>query len=109
MVFFILVLHGKPTFANSVDASTATSVNYNTGSNNILAYVIDNSSQEYVIKADAALGTDAATAQAKFGAANQMNTNNYTASSNNRWSIYYDFRYWICSYNGYVYISTISK
>ena len=81
--FFYISSTGKPTFANSVDASTATSVNYNTGSNNILAYVIDNSSQEYVIKADAALGTDAATAQAKFGAANQMNTNNYTASSNN--------------------------
>jgi hypothetical protein len=80
--FFYISSNGKPTFANSVDASTATSVNYNTGSNNILAYVIDNSSQEYVIKADAALGTDAATAQAKFGAANQMNTNNYTASSN---------------------------
>jgi hypothetical protein len=44
--------------------------------------VIDNSSQEYVIKADAALGTDAATAQARFGAISQMNTNNYTASSN---------------------------
>ena len=80
--FFYISSTGKPTFANSVDASTATSVNYNTGSNNILAYVIDNSSQEYVIKTDAALGTDAATAQAKFGAANQMNTNNYTASSN---------------------------
>jgi hypothetical protein len=81
--FFYISSTGKPTFANSVDASTATSVNYNTGSNNILAYVIDNSNQEYVIKTDAALGTDAATAQAKFGAANQMNTNNYTASSNN--------------------------
>ena len=81
--FFYISSTGKPTFANSVDASTATSVNYNTGSNNITAFVIDNPNQEYVIKADAALGTDAATAQAKFGAANQMNTNNYTASSNN--------------------------
>jgi hypothetical protein len=80
--FFYISSTGKPTFANSVDASTATSVNYNTGSNNILAYVIDNPSQEYVIKADAALGTDAATVQAKFGAVNQMNTNNYTASAN---------------------------
>jgi hypothetical protein len=80
--FFYISSNGKPTFANSVDASTATSVNYNTGSNTITAYVIDNSSQEYVIKADAALGTDAATAQARFGAVNQMNTNNYTASSN---------------------------
>jgi len=53
--FFYIDSTGKPTFANSVAASTTTSVNYNTGSNNITAFVIDNSSQEYVIKADAAL------------------------------------------------------
>lgn len=80
--FFYIDSTGKPTFANSVAASTTTSVNYNTGSNNITAYVIDNPSQEYVVKADAAFGTDAASAQAKFGAANQMNVNNWTASSN---------------------------
>ena len=80
--FFYIDSTGKPTFANSVAASTTTSVNYNTGSNTITAFVIDNPNQEYVVKADAAFGTDEATAQAKFGAANQMNVNNYTASSN---------------------------
>ena len=80
--FFYIDSTGKPTFANSVSASTSTSVNYNTGSNNITAFVIDNPNQQYVIKADAAFGTDAASAQAKFGAANQMNVNNWTASSN---------------------------
>jgi hypothetical protein len=80
--FFYIDSNGKPTFANSVAASTTTSVNYNTGSNSITAYVIDNPNQEYVVKADAAFGTDEASAQAKFGAANQMNVNNWTASSN---------------------------
>lgn len=80
--FFYIDSTGKPTFANSVAASTTTSVNYNTGSNSITAFVIDNPNQEYVVKADAAFGTDEATAQAKFGAANQMNVNNWTASSN---------------------------
>ena len=80
--FFYIDSNGKPTFANSVAASTTTSVNYNTGSSSITAYVIDNPNQEYVVKADAAFGTDEATAQAKFGAANQMNVNNWTASSN---------------------------
>lgn len=80
--FFYIDSTGKPTFANSVAASTTTSVNYNTGSNTITAFVIDNPNQEYVVKADAAFGTDEAAAQAKFGAANQMNVNNWTASSN---------------------------
>ena len=80
--FFYIDSTGKPTFANSVAASTTTSVDYNTGSNTITAFVIDNPNQEYVVKADAAFGTDEATAQAKFGAANQMNVNNWTASSN---------------------------
>jgi hypothetical protein len=80
--FFYIDSTGKPTFANSVAASTTTSVNYNTGSNSITAFVIDNPNQEYVVKADAAFGTDEATAQAKFGAVNQMNVNNWTASSN---------------------------
>jgi hypothetical protein len=80
--FFYIDSTGKPTFANSVAASTTTSVNYNTGSNSITAFVIDNPNQEYVVKADAVFGTDEATAQAKFGAVNQMNVNNWTASSN---------------------------
>ena len=80
--FFYIDSTGKPTFANSVAASTTTSVDYNTGSNTITAFVIDNPNQEYVVKADAAFGTDEAAAQANFGAANQMNVNNWTASSN---------------------------
>jgi hypothetical protein len=80
--FFYIDSTGKPTFANSVAASTTTSVNYNTGSNTITAFVIDNPNQQYVVKADAAFGTDEATVQAKFGAVNQMNVNNWTAADN---------------------------
>ena len=74
--FFYIDSTGKPTFANSVPAGTTTSVDYNTGSNNITAFVIDNPNQEYVVKADAAV------TQAMLGAVNQMNVNNWTASSN---------------------------
>jgi hypothetical protein len=74
--FFYIDSTGKPTFANSVAASTTTSVNYNTGSDNITAFVIDNPNQEYVVKADAAV------TQAMLGASNQMNVNNYTAADN---------------------------
>ena len=74
--FFYIDSTGKPTFANSVAASTTTSVNYNTGSNSITAFVIDNPNQEYVVKADAAV------TQAMLGASNQMNVNNYTAADN---------------------------
>ena len=65
--FFYIDSTGKPTFANSVPAGTTTSVDYNTGSNNITAFVIDNPNQEYVVKADAAV------TQAMLGAVNQMN------------------------------------
>ena len=51
---FFIDSAGKPTFSNNVVASQATSINYNTGSNDILAFVNDNPQQEYVIKADAA-------------------------------------------------------
>jgi hypothetical protein len=74
--FFYIDSTGKPTFANSVPAGTTTSVNYNTGSDNITAFVIDNPNQEYVVKADAAV------TQAMLGASNQMNVNNYTAADN---------------------------
>ena len=53
--FFYIDSTGKPTFANSVPAGTTTSVDYNTGSSNITAFVIDNPNQEYVVKADAAV------------------------------------------------------
>jgi type II secretory pathway pseudopilin PulG len=73
--FFYIDSTGKPTFANSVPAGTTTSVNYNTGSDNITAFVIDNPNQEYVVKADAAV------TQAMFWLRrHQMNVNNYTAA-----------------------------
>jgi hypothetical protein len=74
--FFYIDSTGKPTFANSVPAGTTTSVDYNTGSNNITAFVIDNPNQEYVVKADAAV------TQAMLGAVNQMNNTSWTASGN---------------------------
>ena len=74
--FFYIDSTGKPTFANSVPAGTTTSVDYNTGSNNITAFVIDNPNQEYVVKADDAI------TQAGFGLVTSYNINNWTASTN---------------------------
>jgi hypothetical protein len=74
--FFYIDSTGKPTFANSVPAGTTTSVDYNTGSDNITAFVIDNPNQEYVVKADAAV------TQAGFGLVTSYNINNWTASTN---------------------------
>jgi hypothetical protein len=74
--FFYIDSTGKPTFANSVPAGTTTSVDYNTGSDNITAFVIDNPNQEYVVKADAAI------TQAGFGLVTSNNINNWTASTN---------------------------
>ena len=73
---FFIDSTGKPTFANNVVASQATSKDYNTGSNDTIAFVNDNPMQEYVVKADAAV------AQSLIGAANAMNMNNYTATDN---------------------------
>ena len=73
---FFIDSAGKPTFSNNVVASQATSINYNTGSNDILAFVNDNPQQEYVVKADAQV------TQAMIGAENAMNMNNYTATDN---------------------------
>ena len=73
---FFIDSTGKPTFSNNVVASQATSKNYNTGSNDIIAFVNDNPDQEYVVKADTAI------VQADFGAVNAMNMNNYTATDN---------------------------
>ena len=69
---------GKPTFSNNVVAGQTTSKDYNNGSDDITAFIIDNPNQEYVVKADAAL------AQTLIGV-NPMqgfNTNNYTATDN---------------------------
>ena len=69
---------GKPTFSNNVVAGQTTSKDYNTGSDGITAFIIDNPNQEYVVKADAAL------AQALLGVnpMESFNTNNYTATDN---------------------------
>ena len=75
---FYINASGKPTFQNNIVAAQTTSVDYNTGSNDITAFINDNPLQEYVVKADAAL------AQTLIGV-NPMqgfNTNNYTATDN---------------------------
>ena len=66
--FFINSTTSKPTFANSVAASTTFGTDYNTGSNDGIGFVNDNPQQEYVIK------TDAAVTQAMIGDAG-YNTN----------------------------------
>ena len=66
-VFFIDGTTNKPTFANSVAASTAFGTNPNTGSTNGIAFVNDDPMQEYIVKTDAACG------QALFGLAGNMN------------------------------------
>ena len=75
---FYISANGKPTFANNIVAGQTTSSDYNTGSNDITAFIIDNPLQEYVVKADAAL------AQTLVGVnpAQPFNTNNYTATDN---------------------------
>jgi hypothetical protein len=65
--FFYVDGNGNPTFANSVAAGQTTSVDYNTGSNNITGFVIDNPQQEYVVRTNAALGGSAAAVQAAMG------------------------------------------
>jgi hypothetical protein len=66
-VFFIDNTTKKPTFANSVAASTAFGTNPNTGSTNGIAFVNDDPHQEYIVKTDAACG------QAIFGKVGNMN------------------------------------
>jgi hypothetical protein len=56
-VFYINSTTSKPTFANSVDASTTFGTDYNTGGSNGTAFVNDDPSQEYMIKTDAACPT----------------------------------------------------
>ena len=53
--FYIDNSTSKPTFANSVAASTTFGTDYNTGSNDGIGFVNDNPQQEYVCKADAAV------------------------------------------------------
>ena len=70
--FYIDSSTSKPTFANSVAASTTFGTDYNTGSSDGIGFVNDNPQQEYVIKADAAV------TQAMIGDAG-YNTNSFTA------------------------------
>ena len=65
--FFINGSTSKPTFANSVAAGTTFGTDYNTGTNNITGFVIDNPQQEYVVRTDAAIGGSAAAVQAAMG------------------------------------------
>ena len=46
---------GKPSWTNGLNADQWTSVDYNTGSANITAFVNTNPQQEYIVRADAAL------------------------------------------------------
>ena len=71
--FYIDSSTSKPTFPNSVAASTTFGTDYNTGSNDGIGFVNDNPQQEYVIKADAAV------TQAMIGDAG-YNTNSFTAT-----------------------------
>ena len=66
-VFFIDGTTSKPTFANSVAASTTFGTNPNTNSTDGVAFVNDDPDQEYVVKADAAVG------QAIFGLCGNIN------------------------------------
>ena len=71
--FFVNSTTSKPTFANSVAASTTFGTDYNTGSDDGLGFVNDNPFQEYETKADAAV------TQAMYGDAG-YNVNSFTAS-----------------------------
>ena len=71
--FYIDSSTSKPTFANSVAASTTFGTDYNTGSSDGLGFVNDNPFQEYVGKSDAVV------TQAMYGDAG-YNVNSFTAS-----------------------------
>ena len=68
--FYVATTTKKPTFANSFVGGTTFAVDYNTGSNDGLGFVIDNPFQEYVIKADAAV-TQAMYGDAGYNCTNQ--------------------------------------
>ena len=70
--FFINSSTLKPTFANSVAASTTFGADPNTGSSDGIGFVNDDPMQEYIVKSDAAV------AQTKIGDA--FNIKNFTAS-----------------------------
>ena len=69
--FYIDNSTSKPTFANSVAASTTFGTDYNTGSDDGIGFVNDNPNQQYVVKCDAVV------TQAMIGTA--FNVNDFTA------------------------------
>ena len=71
-IFFIDNTTEKPTFADSVAASTTFGTNPNTGSTDGIGFVNDDPLQEYIVKSDAAVP------QTKHGDA--FNVKNFTAS-----------------------------
>ena len=71
--FYVATTTKKPTFANSFVGGTTFATDYNTGSADGLGFVIDNPSQEYVIKADAAV-TQAMYGDAGYNCTNQDGT-----------------------------------
>jgi len=73
---FFIDASGKPTFSNDIVAGQTTSVNYNNGSNEIEAFIINNPFQHYEVKADAAV------LQTSIGGALNFNIGNYTATDN---------------------------
>ena len=46
---------GKPSWTNGLAAAQTSAIDYNTGNNNITAFVNTNPAQEYTVRADAAL------------------------------------------------------
>ena len=70
--FFIDSTTSKPTFANSVAASTTFGTDSNTGSTDGIGFVNDDPMQEYIVKSDGAVP------QTKHGDA--FNIKNFTAS-----------------------------
>ena len=59
--------NGKPSWTNGLNAGQLTSVDYNTGSANITAFVNTNPAQEYTVRADAALTNASFNTVATFG------------------------------------------
>ena len=74
-VFYIDGTSLKPTWANSVAASQTFATNPNTGNSNGWVFVNDNPFQEYMVRADAVVGSTRALAQAEF-LVKYMNQNN---------------------------------
>jgi len=73
---FFIDASGKPTFSNNIVAGQTTSKNYNNGSNDIEAFIINNPFQQYEVKADAAV------VRTSIGGALNFNIGNYTATAN---------------------------